>query len=89
MVAVRSFDGPEGAKESFLYIEAASDADFSGQLQSVVDRYASAQREAGLDPTSAVFYRIFLSDVLNQAAVVRQSAASISLPMLRVRGVYP
>jgi len=74
MGTIRNFHGPHGGDESYIYLEGESHLDFAAQLRSVIGRYAELQREANLDPTTAVFQRIFLSDVLNQAATVRESA---------------
>ena len=74
MAIARSFERPGGGKESYFYLEADRGLDFAGQLKSVIDRYAAAQADAGVDPTTAVFRRIFLSDTLNQASVVRESS---------------
>jgi enamine deaminase RidA (YjgF/YER057c/UK114 family) len=74
MGAIRNFNGPDGGDECYVYLEGESHLDFPAQLRSLIGRYAEAQREANLDPTTAVFQRVFLSDVLNQAATVRESA---------------
>ncbi len=76
MIAARNFDFSGRTRETYFFVEANRDVDFPGQLQSVIDEYAAAEAEAGVDPTTAVFRRIFLSDVLNQAAAVRLSALS-------------
>jgi enamine deaminase RidA (YjgF/YER057c/UK114 family) len=74
MAVVRNFSGPDGGDETYIYLEGESHLDFAAQLRSLIGRYAEAQRDAKLDPTTAVFQRVFLSDVLNQAAAVRESA---------------
>lgn len=74
MAAVRNFTSADGGGEAYLYLEGSAELDFASQLRFIIDRYAAAQREADLDPTTAVFRRIFLSDVLNQASIVRESA---------------
>ena len=76
MTVTRSFVRPGGTRETYIHVEADGDLDFTGQLRSINERYAAEQAAAGLDPTSAVFRRIFLSDALNQAAAVRESALS-------------
>jgi enamine deaminase RidA (YjgF/YER057c/UK114 family) len=74
MAAARSFVRPGGTRETYIHLEADRDLDFAGQLRTILERYAAEQAEAGLDPNSAVFRRVFLSDALNQAAAVRESA---------------
>lgn len=54
-------------------IRAPATLDFKGQVACVRERYREAQKQLGLTPATAVFQRIFLSDVLNQAAFVRDS----------------
>jgi enamine deaminase RidA (YjgF/YER057c/UK114 family) len=74
VATIRRFKSVDGSAEAFVFVEAASNLDFPAQLRLVIDRYRAMQGEAGLDPTTAVFRRIFLSDVLNQAGTVRESA---------------
>jgi enamine deaminase RidA (YjgF/YER057c/UK114 family) len=61
-------------------IQAPGDIDFSEQLRFIEDRYRAAQREMGLGPESAILRRFFLSDILNQAAAVRQSVLACETP---------
>ncbi|OGR41868.1 MAG: hypothetical protein A2X35_11185 [Elusimicrobia bacterium GWA2_61_42] len=70
----KTFSGANGEKEHFLFIKAPGSGAFEDQLKAVEERYAAAQSSLGLPPGSAVFRRVFLSDVLNQEALVRQSA---------------
>ena len=69
----RSFSGASGSVEHFITVESSPELSFAEQLHLVERRYAAAQRALGLEPASAVFRRIFVSDVLNQAAAVRAS----------------
>src|SRR5579872_4889189 len=73
-ITSRRFGGENGAAEHFISIEAASGLSFVKQLHSVAERYAAARKGLRLAPESAVFRRIFVSDVLNQAAPVRASS---------------
>lgn len=70
----RSFYGTKGGAEHFIAVTLPSAADLHGQIDLVSERYAAALRSLGLAPETAVFRRIFLSDVLNQATAVRNSA---------------
>jgi enamine deaminase RidA (YjgF/YER057c/UK114 family) len=72
-IASRSFRGEGGGTEHFVSIEASPGLAFPDQLRLVQERYAAAQEALGLAPESAVFRRVFVSDVLNQAAPVRAS----------------
>jgi enamine deaminase RidA (YjgF/YER057c/UK114 family) len=74
MVSIRTFAGAEGGREHFIAVEAAESSDLPTQVRLVAESYSEAQAHLSLAPTTAVFRRIFLSDVLNQAAVVRESA---------------
>ncbi len=74
MASIRTFDAGEGGREHFLIVEAADSPDLPTQIRSVAESYRQAQADLGLAPETAVFRRVFLSDVLNQAALVRESA---------------
>lgn len=71
--ATRSFYGTKGGSEHFIAVTVPSATDLRGQIDLVAERYAAARRSLGLAPDTAVFRRIFLSDVLNQATAVRNS----------------
>lgn len=73
-IASRSFRSEHGAAEHFITIEAPAGRGFEEQLRLVEQRYAAARENLGLAPESAVFRRVFVSDVLNQAAPVRSSS---------------
>ncbi|MGB8273944.1 MAG: Rid family hydrolase [Alphaproteobacteria bacterium] len=72
-VIARSFQGTGGASEHFISVEAPPGLGLAQQLGVIEDRYADATRTLGLAPESAVFRRIFVSDVMNQAELVRES----------------
>lgn len=63
-----TFQGVGGSNEYFITVQAPPDVGFDRQMQMVQQDYAEAQRALGLDAQSAVFRRIFLSDVINQIA---------------------
>ena len=64
-----SFIGPAGA-ECFLVISPDPDLGFADQLAQIGTRYRAALDAQGLPPETAVFRRLFLSDVQNQIAQV-------------------
>lgn len=72
-IASRSFRGEGGGAEHFISVDASPGLGFPEQLRLVQERYAAAREALGLAPESAVFRRVFVSDVLNQAAPVRAS----------------
>ncbi len=72
-IASRSFHGATGGAEHFICIEAPADLGLGEQIEIVQRRYAEARQSLGLAPETAIFRRIFLSDVLNQAAMIRNS----------------
>ncbi|MGD0564414.1 MAG: Rid family hydrolase [Roseiarcus sp.] len=74
MASIRTFVGAEGGREHFIVVEADASLDLPAQIRSLAESYGAAQSSLGLAPTTAVFRRIFLSDVLNQASLVRESA---------------
>jgi enamine deaminase RidA (YjgF/YER057c/UK114 family) len=66
-VTSKSFETSTGSTEHIITVQAEGGADFASQQAAIASRYRQAVRELGLAPESAVFRRIFLSDVLNQA----------------------
>lgn len=72
-VASKNFRSADGAVEHYLSIQAPQGLDFKEQVGFVEQRYREALKHLGLDPATAVFRRIFLSDILNQAAYVGAS----------------
>jgi enamine deaminase RidA (YjgF/YER057c/UK114 family) len=66
-VASKSFHTAAGGGEHVIAVQPAERGDFAAEQAAVVSGYARAMRELGLSPESAVFRRIHLSDVLNQA----------------------
>ena len=70
----RSFRSAGGSGEHFLSIKAVTaSAGFKEQLDSVQECYREMLKALQLGPETAIFRRIFLSDVLNQMALVRKS----------------
>jgi len=72
-IVSRSFRGAAGGAEHFICVEAPADLGFGEQIEIVEKRYAKARKSLRLTPETAIFRRIFLSDVLNQAAMIRNS----------------
>lgn len=72
-VASRSFQGATGGTEHFISVTAPARLDLAGQLDCVEQRYAAARKTLDLAPETAIFRRIFVSDVMNQAREVRES----------------
>jgi enamine deaminase RidA (YjgF/YER057c/UK114 family) len=75
-VAASRFLGANGCEEIYLTVEppAGTPPGFAAQLAAVEAQYAAALDRLGLEAGAAVFRRVFLSDVLNQAYQVRGSA---------------
>ncbi len=72
--ASRSFYSSSGGAEHFISVSAPQEFTLTEQIEFMLERYAEARRALNLNPETAVFRRIFLSDILNQAAVVRNSS---------------
>jgi len=70
----KSFQGRRGGSEHYISVTAQPEYSLAKQLDYVNACYAEARKSLGLAAESAVFKRIFLSDPINQAAVVRESA---------------
>jgi enamine deaminase RidA (YjgF/YER057c/UK114 family) len=75
----RSFRGASGDAEHFISVTAPPARGFAAQIDGLVKRYAEAQRALKLSPESAIFRRVFVSDVINQAELVRASALAASV----------
>lgn len=73
-VQCRSFFGKAGGSEHYIAVAAPADLEFEEQLAYIAQQYAEARSALRLAPGSAVFRRFFLSDAINQAAIVHQSA---------------
>ncbi len=73
-IASRSFRGESGDVEHFISVESSAGLAFAEQLHLVEQRYAAAREALNLAPESAIFRRVFVSDVINQAAPVRGSS---------------
>ncbi len=70
----RSFEGANGTIEHFFIIEAPKGGSIADQTAVLQERYAAALNQRGLSAQTAIFRRIFLSDILNQADAVCDSA---------------
>jgi enamine deaminase RidA (YjgF/YER057c/UK114 family) len=71
--ATRSFTGRSGGTEHFICVDAPPTLSWDEQVETVMARYAAARRSLGLSPSSAIFRRLFVSDVLNQATPLTAS----------------
>lgn len=71
--ASRSFQGNRAGAEHFISVVAPADLDLRAQIAFVEESYAVARKSLGLAPETAVFRRLYVSDVLNQAASIRGS----------------
>jgi enamine deaminase RidA (YjgF/YER057c/UK114 family) len=73
-VMARSFKGANATTEHFFMIDAPKGGTFAEQIAALQMRYADALKRRGLTPETAIFRRIFLSDILNQADAVWESS---------------
>jgi enamine deaminase RidA (YjgF/YER057c/UK114 family) len=69
----RSFRGAGGCSEHFISVTPDGDLDLAGQIVQIGGLYDGVQRDVGLRPESAICRRLFVSDVINQAGMVRAS----------------
>ncbi len=72
--ALRSYRGPSGCAEHYITIEAPGNLSLPRQIDAVAQLYAEALQSLNLPPETAVFRRIYLSDIANQAVPLRQSS---------------
>ncbi|PIW29607.1 MAG: hypothetical protein COW30_04685 [Rhodospirillales bacterium CG15_BIG_FIL_POST_REV_8_21_14_020_66_15] len=73
-VTARWFQGANGGREYYISVQVPEISGLEGQISRLVDRYGAACETLGLTPETAVFRRVFLSDVMNQIDAVRDSA---------------
>jgi hypothetical protein len=78
-VSYRNFQGANGTAEHFLMIGAPSEGSFTDQLRGLQERYELVLRQCGLTGDTAIFRRIFLSDILNQADAVCESPLVVGI----------
>jgi enamine deaminase RidA (YjgF/YER057c/UK114 family) len=72
-VSSRSFSGANGDEEVNIVVTPPAHLAFEDQVKFVQRAYTEATKSLGLEPETAIFRRLFLSDVMNQAALVRNS----------------
>lgn len=72
-ITTKSFRGLNGVTEHFLSITAPAGFSFERQLEIVENRYVEALRALDISLGTDVFRRVFLSDILNQHAILRES----------------
>jgi enamine deaminase RidA (YjgF/YER057c/UK114 family) len=69
----QSFRGIHGATEHFFILNAPQGRTFKEQLTDLENQYLEILKSFQLDPETAIFRRIYLSDILNQTETVRSS----------------
>jgi enamine deaminase RidA (YjgF/YER057c/UK114 family) len=72
-VTSRSFAMAGGSAEHFILAQGPAGLDLNEQVQVIQARYREAQQALDLTTESAIFRRIFVSDAMNQARVLRES----------------
>ena len=74
-VQARVFSSNQGPAEHFIVLEGRAGAGgFEAQVQHLAARYRDALAARGLTPRTAVFHRVFVSDLLNQRDVAALDA---------------
>ena len=79
-VAAKSFKAANGGAEYFITVAAQADLPAAAQIALLEDRYGAILAQLGLSPDSAIFRRVFVSDAINQSALVQQSALVAETP---------
>ena len=69
-VSTSRFSGNSGGTEHFIAITPPSDASLEDQIAFVDKSYRETVGSLGLSPDTAIFRRLFLSDVMNQAPLI-------------------
>ncbi len=70
----KTFRSASGGTEHFISVQAHGDVSFVNQIAQVEEYYAAARLALGITEETAIFRRIFVSDVLNQGAAIRDSS---------------
>ncbi len=70
---IRCFSGASGDVEAYVTVVPPAHLTFDEQLKHIQTNYAEALASLGFGEETAIFRRLFLSDVMNQAATVRNS----------------
>jgi enamine deaminase RidA (YjgF/YER057c/UK114 family) len=76
--AIKSFRGQLGGDEHYISLTADGEGDFTSQIRKIEHRYSDALRSLDLDPETAIFRRLFVSDSMNQASLLDASALARS-----------
>lgn len=79
-IAIKSFCGPLGGAEHFILATAPARGDLPVRIAALEDAYGEAQRALGLGAGTAVFRRLFASDLLTQSKLVKASGLADSAP---------
>ena len=79
-LATKSYEGANGGAEHFISVVPPASLSFEEQTAFVQRRYADVTRSLGLAPDTAIFRRIFLSDVMNQGALIRNNGLACNSP---------
>ncbi len=79
-IGSKSFRGTSGGSEHFIAVEAEGELGLAAQIEQIEERYAAARTALGLADETAIFRRIFISDAMNQAASIRDSALVRATP---------
>lgn len=72
-ISTSSFCGTNGGTEHFISVTPPSDASFEDQIAYVDTHYRETVAALGLEPETAIFRRLFLSDVINQTPQIVES----------------
>ncbi len=72
-VAIKSYRQEPGGGEHFIVVEPPYGLSIESQIAYVEKRYDEVQRELGLPNGSAIFRRLFVSDIVNQRELLQRS----------------
>jgi enamine deaminase RidA (YjgF/YER057c/UK114 family) len=83
-IETKSFQGTSGGTEHYISVEAQGELGLAAQIAQIEERYAIVRSALDLADETAIFRRIFISDAMNQAASIRDSALVHETPDNRV-----
>ncbi len=72
-IAHSSFTGAKGGAEHFIAVTAPSEASLDEQIACIDKNYKETVRSLGLEPETAAFRRLFVSDAMNQVPLLMET----------------
>ncbi|TCS63108.1 Rid family hydrolase [Varunaivibrio sulfuroxidans] len=79
-IAHSAFSDPRSGTEHFIAVSPPPGGTFEEQVSHLDETYKAAANALGLGPETAIFRRLFLSDIMNQAPFLSDTELACGLP---------